>query len=230
MSDNETVNVTLDLNGDGDIWVQNETTGNWSKLDGESVSGTYALVTPGVHPDPCDGVVCNGTVCVDGNKWNMTCEGGECVPYMMVEECNGTTCVGVDLYNVTCVDGNCTEYMLIEENCTECGYVTPDPDPEPETSSRRSRGRGGSGIYPPGWPNGDSDNATVPDDKVGIPTPTPTEPKSPTRPDTSGDKAGVSGTGTDPTPTPTPSTPGFIAAVAIVGILAVAFLLGRKKE
>lgn len=56
ISENDTDNVTLDLDGEGDIWKLNETTGNWSMYDGEIVSGTYALVTEGTSPEPDPGV------------------------------------------------------------------------------------------------------------------------------------------------------------------------------
>lgn len=62
VNETATENVTLDLNGTGDTWKYNETTGNWSKYaDGavsEVLNGTYALVTPGVDPEPaCTNVV-----------------------------------------------------------------------------------------------------------------------------------------------------------------------------
>jgi len=103
--------------------------------EGECYNG-YVNVTLIEAPDLCEGVDCNETTCIGYDMYNMTCECGTCISYMIIEsnsttcgydpcegvECNDNICDGVDLYNMTCEDGTCVQHMIIEANCTECGY------------------------------------------------------------------------------------------------------------
>ena len=194
-------NTTLDLNGTGDIWVCNETTGNWVKYangDTAEISsgrGMYALVTPG---DLCAGVTCDNV------------------------------CRGYHLWSYKCVDGECVADKLIESNSAQCGYSSGG------SSSGGSSGSSSGGTYPPNWDK-PKDTGSSNTTQVTVPTPTPTDaPESPTRPNASTIDDGSAGMNdsindTDADPTPTPESPGFGVIFVVLGVLAVAYLIGRKR-
>jgi len=100
------------------------------------------------HPDPCYGSSCDGTVCFEGDRYNMICVDGTCVRNDMIEAdcpscyvphdpcggklCDGLVCVGYDLYSMCCVNGECVPFQWYEKNSTQCGYVAPEPTPTPD--------------------------------------------------------------------------------------------------
>jgi len=175
----ESDNATLNMSGDGDIWMLNDTTGNWSFY----AEGDTAVVNHGL---------------------NQT-------------------------------------FALVTEDVVE---PEPDPDPTPtptSTYTHRGGGGGGSGgTYPPGWDN----HGTT---SVATHKPTAAEPSSKPAPkqvsdneddvedddgvndDVDGSSDSVSHDDKDDDETPAPATPGFTGVFVILGVLAVAYLIGRKR-
>ena len=192
-------NVTLDLNGTGDMWIYNETTGNWSKYaDGDTAEVVsdgrcvYALVTPG---EPvCTDVTISPAGPFDiyvGNAFELT---ANCTDQYGDEiECSVLDWHSDNMTVGEIISGVFEAYAPGTANVTAsgCGVsnsvrvnVTVDHDPEPTptaTTKRSSRGGGGGGTYPPDpvptpTPNA-TDNETDQDDpKPAEPTPAEAKP------------------------------------------------------
>jgi len=133
-----------------------------------------------------------------------------------------------------CIDsGRNTTANYVWVNVTELStFALVGSKPAPPQSSRPSRGGGGgggSGTYPPGW--GETTLAATPGVTPGA-TPTVTPPgeavTTPTKPAVAEETPSAVA---EETPTEKKSeTPGFTAVFAITGLLAIAYVLMRRRE
>ncbi len=133
-----------------------------------------------------------------------------------------------------CIDsGRNTTANYVWVNVTELStFALVGSKPAPPQSSRPSRGGGGgggSGTYPPGW--GETTLAATPGVTPGA-TPTVTPPgeavATPTKPAVAEETPSAVA---EETPTEKKSeTPGFTAVFAITGLLAIAYVLMRRRE
>jgi len=132
-----------------------------------------------------------------------------------------------------CIDsGRNTTANYVWVNVTELStFALVGSKPAPPQSSRPSRGGGGGsgGTYPPGW--GETTLAATPGVTPGA-TPTVTPPgeavATPTKPAVAEETPSAVA---EETPTEKKSeTPGFTAVFAITGLLAIAYVLMRRRE